>query len=52
MLKITKLNQFYGQSHTLWDLSLEVKKKTGVPTRAQWVKAPTAVAQVSVEVWV
>ena len=26
MLKITKLNQFYGQSHTLWDLSLEVKK--------------------------
>ncbi|MGN0916374.1 MAG: urea ABC transporter ATP-binding subunit UrtE [Succinivibrio sp.] len=26
MLKITNLNQFYGQSHTLWDISLEVKK--------------------------
>lgn len=26
MLKIEKLNQFYGQSHTLWDLSLEVKE--------------------------
>ncbi|MFC3914103.1 urea ABC transporter ATP-binding subunit UrtE [Pseudaeromonas sharmana] len=24
MLKIDGLNQFYGQSHTLWDLSLEV----------------------------
>lgn len=24
MLKITGLNQFYGQSHTLWDLDLEV----------------------------
>lgn len=26
MLKLTKLNQFYGQSHTLWDISLEVQK--------------------------
>ncbi|WP_458700312.1 urea ABC transporter ATP-binding subunit UrtE [Sulfurospirillum sp. 1307] len=24
-MKIDKLNQFYGQSHTLWDLSLEIK---------------------------
>lgn len=26
MLKIEKVNQFYGQSHTLWDLNLEFKK--------------------------
>lgn len=26
MLNITKLNQFYGESHTLWDVDLEVKK--------------------------
>jgi len=26
MIQIDKLNQFYGQSHTLWDLSLEIKK--------------------------
>ena len=26
MLKIEKLNQFYGESHTLWDLDLEVPK--------------------------
>lgn len=26
MLKIKNLNQFYGQSHTLWDISIEVKK--------------------------
>jgi len=26
MLKLEKLNQYYGQSHTLWDLSLEIKK--------------------------
>lgn len=26
MLKLTNLNQFYGQSHTLWDISLEVQK--------------------------
>ncbi len=26
MLKIDKVNQYYGQSHTLWDLSLEFKK--------------------------
>ena len=25
MLKINKVNQFYAQSHTLWDLSLEIK---------------------------
>jgi len=25
MLKIEKLNQYYAQSHTLWDLSLEIK---------------------------
>ena len=24
MLSVQKLNQFYGQSHTLWDLDLEV----------------------------
>ncbi|HYO95395.1 MAG TPA: ATP-binding cassette domain-containing protein, partial [Polyangiaceae bacterium] len=24
MLDVTKLNQFYGESHTLWDLDLEV----------------------------
>ena len=24
MLKVDKLNQYYGESHTLWDLSLEV----------------------------
>ncbi|MFW0694502.1 urea ABC transporter ATP-binding subunit UrtE [Aliarcobacter butzleri] len=26
MLKIEKVNQYYGQSHTLWDLNLEFKK--------------------------
>jgi urea transport system ATP-binding protein len=26
MLKIENLNQFYGQSHTLWDLDLEIPK--------------------------
>lgn len=26
MIQIDKLNQFYGQSHTLWDLTLEIKK--------------------------
>jgi len=26
MLKIEKINQYYGQSHTLWDLDLEFKK--------------------------
>lgn len=26
MLKIDKVNQYYGQSHTLWDLDLEFKK--------------------------
>lgn len=26
MLKIENVNQFYGQSHTLWDLKLEFKK--------------------------
>jgi urea transport system ATP-binding protein len=26
MLKIEELNQYYAQSHTLWDLSLELKK--------------------------
>ncbi len=26
MLKIEKLNQFYGQSHTLWDLDIEIPK--------------------------
>ncbi|MGB7401593.1 MAG: urea ABC transporter ATP-binding subunit UrtE [Arcobacter sp.] len=26
MLKIENINQFYGQSHTLWDLNLEIKK--------------------------
>ena len=26
MIKIEKVNQFYGQSHTLWDLDLEIKK--------------------------
>lgn len=26
MLKIENINQYYGQSHTLWDLSLEFKK--------------------------
>jgi len=26
MLKINNLNQYYGQSHTLWDLSLEIKE--------------------------
>lgn len=26
MLTINKLNQFYGESHTLWDIDLEVKK--------------------------
>jgi len=25
MIKINKLNQYYAQSHTLWDLSLEIK---------------------------
>ncbi len=25
MLKVDKVNQYYGQSHTLWDLSLEFK---------------------------
>ena len=26
MIQINKLNQFYAQSHTLWDLTLEIKK--------------------------
>jgi urea transport system ATP-binding protein len=26
MLKITRLNQFYGGSHTLWDLSMDIEK--------------------------
>jgi urea transport system ATP-binding protein len=26
MLKINKINQYYKQSHTLWDLTLEIKK--------------------------
>lgn len=26
MLKIENLNQYYGQSHTLWDLNLNVSK--------------------------
>ena len=26
MIKVEKINQYYGQSHTLWDLSLEIKK--------------------------
>ena len=26
MLTINKLNQFYGESHTLWDIDLEIKK--------------------------
>ena len=26
MLKIEQLNQFYGESHTLWDLELEIEK--------------------------
>jgi len=26
MLKIEKLNQFYGESHTLWDLDLDIPK--------------------------
>ena len=26
MLKIDAINQFYGQSHTLWDLSLELQQ--------------------------
>ena len=26
MLKIEKLNQFYGESHTLWELELDVPK--------------------------
>ncbi|NOY73569.1 MAG: urea ABC transporter ATP-binding subunit UrtE [Gammaproteobacteria bacterium] len=26
MLEIKQLNQFYGQSHTLWDISLEIKE--------------------------
>ncbi len=25
MIKVENLNQYYGQSHTLWDLSLEIK---------------------------
>ncbi|MEP5174096.1 ATP-binding cassette domain-containing protein, partial [Marinobacter alexandrii] len=24
MLKVDKLNQYYGESHTLWDLELDV----------------------------
>ncbi len=28
MLSIRKLNQFYGQSHTLWDLDIEVPKNS------------------------
>lgn len=26
MLKIKKLNQFYGESHTLWDLTVDIEK--------------------------
>ena len=28
MLKIEKLNQFYGESHTLWDVDLDVVQGT------------------------
>ena len=28
MLKIEKLNQFYGESHTLWDVDLDVLSGT------------------------
>ncbi len=27
MLKLENINQYYGQSHTLWDLNLEIKKE-------------------------
>lgn len=27
MIEISKLNQYYGQSHTLWDISLEIPEK-------------------------
>ncbi|HHH20602.1 MAG TPA: ATP-binding cassette domain-containing protein, partial [Nitratifractor sp.] len=27
MLKVEELNQFYGQSHTLWDLSIELESE-------------------------
>jgi urea transport system ATP-binding protein len=27
MLKLEKLNQYYGQSHTLWDLDMEIQKE-------------------------
>ena len=30
MLKITSLNQYYGESHTLWDVSLEISAGTCV----------------------
>jgi urea transport system ATP-binding protein len=26
LLKLEKVNQFYGESHTLWDVALEVPK--------------------------
>jgi urea transport system ATP-binding protein len=26
MLSITKINQFYGQSHTLWDMTIDIEK--------------------------
>lgn len=26
MITIKNLNQFYGQSHTLWDLNLEIEQ--------------------------
>ena len=26
MLQLNKVNQYYGQSHTLWDIDLDLKK--------------------------
>ena len=31
MLAATKINQFYGGSHTLWDVDLEVRIEPGLP---------------------
>ncbi len=35
MLKLSGINQFYGQSHTLWDLDIEIAHQVfGLPREA------------------
>ncbi len=40
MIELKQLNQFYGQSHTLWDLNIEIKKAKCIclMEEMEWVK--------------